>query len=92
MKKAEKAAYFMSTDMRHIAPICRPMSPHEMAPFRAVVPDGIQDFTIRVRVLNFRREMAGNKRFSGESGREPRRIFHGKRLGKRLDRLVRQIH
>ena len=71
MKKAEKAAYFMPTDMRDIAPIC-PMSPHEMAPFRAVAPDGIQDFTIRAHIVNFVGGMARNKRFSGESGREPR--------------------
>lgn len=30
------------------------MSPREMAPFRAVAFDGIQDFMIRVRVLNFK--------------------------------------
>lgn len=31
----------------------RPMSPHEKALFRAVAIDGIQDFTIWARVLNF---------------------------------------
>jgi hypothetical protein len=35
----------------------------------------IQDFTIRAPILNFVGGMARNKRFSGESGREPRRIF-----------------
>ena len=39
------------------------MSPRETAPFRAVVLDGIQDFTIRAPILNFVGGMARNKRF-----------------------------
>ena len=34
-----------------------------------------QDFMIRVPILNVVGGMAGNKRFSGESGGEPRRSF-----------------
>ncbi len=58
----------------------------------------IQDFTIRARILNFVGGMARSKRFSGESGREPRRIFkdnanHQRRapLGRLLYGFVRSF-
>lgn len=78
--KYEKSAgvrLLIFANMRPFGTVCL-MSPRGTAPFRAIALNEIQDFTIRARVLNFRREMAGNKRFSGESGREPRRIFSRK--------------
>lgn len=44
----------------------------------------IQDFTIRGPILNFVGDMTRNKRFSGESGREPRRIFKNNGFTKHL--------
>ena len=44
----------------------------------------IQDFTIWAPILNFVGGMAGNKRFSGESGHKTRRIFKNNGFAKHL--------